>query len=232
MDISLLNSLDYTPLLLTLKLAIITTFFLLIIGVPIAYHLAFSKYKIKPAIEAVITLPLILPPTVLGFYLLLTFSPNSGLGLWLNEFFGIKLVFSFVGIVFGSIIYSLPFMVQPIQNAFSQIPESYIEMGRVLGKTKIEILRFILLPNIKKAVTTAIVLTFAHTIGEFGVVLMIGGSIPNETKVASISIYEKVEMLNYSSAHAYASILLIFSFTILILLYASKKHKFSIFNHL
>jgi len=209
--------------MLTFRLALITTVALAVVGMPIAYFLAFSKNKLKVLTEALVAMPLVLPPTVLGFYLLIVFSPNSLVGEWFNQYLGIELAFSFTGIVIGSVIYSLPFMVQPIQNAFQSLPKSYIETASVLGKTKWETIRFVLLPNSKKAIVSALVLTFAHTIGEFGVVLMIGGSIPNKTKVASIAIYEKVESLNYQEAHQYAFVLFAISFLILLGVYAYNR---------
>jgi len=175
MDIEFLNNFNWLPLMLTFKLALITTVILILVGVPIAYFLAFSKNKFKVIPEVFIAMPLVLPPTVLGFYLLIAFSPNSIIGSWFNQYLGIQLAFTFTGIVIGSVIYSLPFMVQPIQNAFQSLP-----------------------------------------IGEFGVVLMIGGSIPNKTKVASIAIYEKVESLKFLEAHQYALLLFVISFVILL----------------
>lgn len=219
MDILFQSNLIWAPLVTTLKLASITSFFLLIIGLPIAYWLAFSMSKLKIIVDVLVAMPLILPPTVLGFYLLLAFSPNSALGVLLNTYFGVQLAFSFTGIVIGSMIYSLPFMVQPIRNAFHAMPKSYFEMASILGKNKFQIAKYILFPNTKKAIISAVTLTFAHTIGEFGVVLMLGGSIPNKTKVASIAIYENVEALEYNLAHQHAIILLIVSFCILLAVY-------------
>lgn len=217
MDIEFFNTINWHPLMLTFKLALTTTFFLIVIGIPIAYILAFSKRKIKIIPEILIAMPLVLPPTVLGFYLLMAFSPHSLIGSLLHQFLGVQLAFSFKGIVIGSMLYSLPFMVQPIQNAFSNIPVSYIEMAKILGKSKGEILRYVLLPNIKGSIISAIVLTFAHTIGEFGIVLMVGGSIPKKTKVASVAIYEDVASLEYAQAHQYALLLFIISFSILLM---------------
>lgn len=223
MDLGFLNNFNWLPLILTFRLALITTLVLIVVGVPVAYFLAFSKNKLKVFAEALIAMPLVLPPTVLGFYLLIVFSPNSLLGGWFNQNLGVELAFSFAGIVIGSVIYSLPFMVQPIQNAFQSLPKSYIETASVLGKSKWETLRFVVLPNSKKAIISALVLTFAHTVGEFGVVLMIGGSIPNKTKVASIAIYEKVESLNYQEAHQYAFVLFVISFLMLLGVYAYNR---------
>ena len=169
-------------------------------------------------------MPLVLPPTVLGFYFLILFSPDSFLGKIVKNLFNTELVFTFKGILIASIIYSLPFMVQPIQTGFKTINKSLIEASYTLGKGEIETLFKVLIPNIKNSIITAIVLTFAHTIGEFGVVLMVGGGIPGETLVASISIYNEVEALNYSSAHKYALILFLISFiSILIVNYISYK---------
>jgi len=215
--------LDWTPIILTLQLALITTVILFVISVPLAYWLANTKSRIKPIIEAVVSLPLVLPPTVLGFYLLIAFSPESAIGYFLNDVFGLKLAFSFSGLVIGSIIYSLPFMVQPLQAGFAGLPPSLSEAAYVLGKSKYQTITKVLIPNVKKSILTGIVLTFAHTVGEFGVVLMIGGNIPNQTKVVSIAIYDEVESLNYSNAHVYSGILLAVTFTILLLVYINNN---------
>ncbi len=209
---------------LTFQLAAITTLVLLLIGIPLAYYLSNTTSRIKPILEAFISMPLVLPPTVLGFYLLLLLSPESTIGRWLLETFNLRLVFSFAGLVLGSIIYSLPFMVHPIQSGFENLPRSYSEAAYTLGKSKLETLFKVLLPNIKPALLTGIVLSFAHTVGEFGVVLMIGGNIPNETKVASIAIYDEVEGLNYLVANQYAFILFLFSFVILLVVYLVNRH--------
>ena len=213
------NNFDWSPLLLTGKLALTTSLILFIIGLPLAYMLAYSKSKLKPIFEASIALPIVLPPTVIGFYFLLVFSPSYGLGKLLNDWFNVRLVFSFSGLVLASLFYSLPFMIQPIQNGFNSLPKNLKEAAYVLGKSKWETLRYVLLPNMKPAIITGTVLTFAHTIGEFGVVLMVGGSIPNKTQVASSVIYEHVEALNYESAHVYSAILLVISFMILVSVY-------------
>ncbi len=210
---------DWEPLILTFKLALITTAFLLILGIPLAYWLAYSKSKIKPFIETLVSMPLVLPPTVLGFYLLVAFSPNNIFGNWLNEWVGLRLIFSFEGLVFASILYSLPFMVQPIQSGLAALPKQLKEASYVLGKSKVTTLFKILLPNVKPSLLTGIVLSFAHTIGEFGVVLMIGGNIPGKTKVASIAIYDEVEALNYDTANSYSLILLGVTFSILLIVY-------------
>jgi len=210
---------DWEPLILTFKLAFITTVLLLLISIPIAYWLAYSKSKFKPIAETLVSMPLVLPPTVIGFYLLIAFSPSNSFGNWLNETIGLKLVFSFEGLIIASIIYSLPFMVHPIQSGFSNLSKSLIDMSAVLGKSKTTTLFKILLPNIKPSLLTGIVLAFAHTIGEFGVVLMIGGNIPGKTKVASIAIYDEVEALNYGEANTYSLILFALTFCILLAVY-------------
>ena len=209
---------------LTFQLAAITTLILLLVGIPLAYYLANTQSKIKPILEAFISMPLVLPPTVLGFYLLILLTPEKPLGSWLLETFNLRLVFSFTGLVLGSIIYSLPFMVHPIQSGLENLPRSYSEAAYTLGKSKTETLFKVLLPNIKPALLTGIVLSFAHTVGEFGVVLMIGGNIPNETKVASIAIYDEVEGLNYAVANQYALVLFLFSFMILLVVYLMNRH--------
>ena len=210
---------DWTPLLLTFKLAAVTTMALGVLGIPLAYWLAYTKNRMKPVVEALVSMPLVLPPTVLGFYLLVAFSPSNSFGQWLERWFNLRLIFSFEGLVFASILYSLPFMVQPIQSGFSGISSSLQEAAYVLGKSKVTTLFKVLLPNIKPSLLTGAVLSFAHTIGEFGVVLMIGGNIPGQTKVASIAIYDEVEALNYAAANTYSIILFVITFTILLAVY-------------
>lgn len=210
---------DWAPLILTFKLALITTFLLFIISIPLAYWMAFTKSKLKPVIETLVSMPLVLPPTVIGFYLLIAFSPANSFGNWLNEWLGLKLVFSFEGLLFASILYSLPFMVHPIQSGFANLPVSLKEMSYILGKSRYTTIVKVLLPNIKSSLLTGIVLAFAHTIGEFGVVLMIGGNIPGKTKVASIAIYDEVEALNYGAANTYSLILFTLTFSILLIVY-------------
>lgn len=214
---------DWQPLLLTFRLAAITTVILLIIGIPLAYWVAFTRTRFKPAIEALVSMPLVLPPSVLGFYLLLAFSPQHAFGHWLEQCFHLRLVFSFAGLVIGSVIFSLPFMVHPVQSGFQSLPPSLIEASRTLGKSDIVTLFRVLLPNIKPALLSGAVLGFAHTIGEFGVILMIGGNIPGVTKVASIAIYDEVESLNYAAANFYALVLFAITFTILLTVYIGNK---------
>ena len=210
---------DWQPLILTFRLALVTTLFLLVISIPLSYWLAYTKSKLKPIIETLVSMPLVLPPTVLGFYLLVAFSPANSFGMWLDENLGLRLIFSFEGLVIASIIYSLPFMVHPVQAGFSSLPSSISEASYVLGKSKLTTLFKVLLPNMKTSLLTGIVLAFAHTIGEFGVVLMIGGNIPGKTKVASIAIYDEVEALNYGAANSYSLILFAITFCILLVVY-------------
>ncbi|WP_199269825.1 molybdate ABC transporter permease subunit [Mucilaginibacter lacusdianchii] len=217
---------DYQPLLLTLKLALITTVCLLVVGIPLAALLAKSNSRFKPVAEAVISLPLVLPPSVMGFYLLLAFSPNYSLGHWLESAFNLRLVFSFTGLVISSMLYSLPFMVHPVQAGLQALPSSLREASQTLGKSSTQTFFKVLLPNIKPALLTGTVLTFAHTLGEFGLVLMIGGNIPGVTRVASIAIYDEVESLNFSAAHRYAAVLLVTSFVILLSVYTFNRRLF------
>ncbi|KQB37903.1 Molybdate ABC transporter, inner membrane subunit [Flavobacterium daejeonense] len=210
---------DLQPIYLTLQLAFCTTLILLCIGLPLSYWLAFSKWKLKAIPEAVVSLPLVLPPSVLGFYLLLAFSPENAFGKFLDQYFDLRLVFTFSGLVVASVLYSLPFMVHPIQNGFKLLSPSLMEASFLLGKSKTETLFKVLIPNIKKSILTGIVLTFAHTIGEFGVVLMVGGSIPSETKVVSIAIYDEVQAMNYHNANVYAGVLFAFAFVVLLCVY-------------
>lgn len=221
---------DWEPLLLTFKLAFITTVLLLFISIPIAYWLAYTKSKFKPVVETLVSMPLVLPPTVIGFYLLIAFSPSNAFGDWLNEWLGLKLVFSFEGLIIASLIYSLPFMVHPIQSGLSNLSNSLVEMSFILGKSKTTTLFKVLIPNIRPSLLTGTVLAFAHTIGEFGVVLMIGGNIPGKTKVASIAIYDEVESLNYDEANMYSLILFAITFCILLVVYLINGGHFKQFS--
>ena len=211
--------LDFEPFYLTLKLALVTTLVLFIICTPVAYWLAFSRSRLKVLIEALVGLPLVLPPSVLGFYLLLAFSPQNSFGKFLETYFDIRLVFTFPGLVIASVIYSLPFMIQPIQSGFRMVPETWIETAYTLGKSKFTTLIKVLMPNMKSALLTGCILSFAHTVGEFGVVLMVGGNIPNETRTISVSIYDEVEAMNYHQANIYSLLLLAFSFLVLVSVY-------------
>lgn len=211
---------DPAPFLLTFKLALVSTVILFLISLPIAYALAYSSFRLKPLVEAVVSLPLILPPSVLGSYLLLAFSPGRSFGGFLDRVFDLRLVFTFQGLVVSSVIYSLPFMVQPFQSGFRMIPRGLIDASYTLGKTRFQTLIHVLLPNMRAALITGSILAFAHTIGEFGVVLMIGGSIPAETRVVSIALYDEVQAMHYDTANIYAAILLGFSFVVLVSVYA------------
>jgi len=213
-----------SPIWLTLKLAAITTLLLLIIALPLAWWLSKGKPSyIKIVLEAMITMPLVLPPSVLGFYLLVAFSPQHGLGKWLLQTFNIQFVFSFKGLVLASIIYSMPFMIGPVKSALQQLPRSLAQASYTLGKTEWQTFRHVLLPNIKPSLFTAIILTFAHTLGEFGVVLMIGGNIPGITRVASIAVYDSVENMDYASANAYSLILFAITFVMVVSVFIFNK---------
>lgn len=217
------------PLILTFQLALIVTGILFVLGVPLAYWIAFSKSRFKYFVETLVTMPLVLPPTVIGFYLLIAFSPQYFLGHFLESYLGIRVVFSFIGLVIGSVIFSLPFMVNPIKAGLQNFRISLIEASFCLGKSRWETLCRVVLPNIKPALLTGIVMAFAHTIGEFGVVLMIGGNIPGQTRLASIAIYDEVEALNYHTAGLYALILVLISFFILFIFYYLNRKSFKIF---
>lgn len=210
---------DSVVIWLTIKLAGVTTGWLLLLGTPLAWWLARGRSRMRTAVEAVVALPLILPPTVLGFYLLIAFAPQSALGdLW-QQVTGSRLAFTFNALVIGSVIYSLPFVVQPLQAAFRQLPESLLEAAAVLGAGPADRWFSVVLPNCRHSFMTAASLGFAHTVGEFGVVLMIGGNIPGETQVLSIALYDRVESLQFAEAHAMAGGLMLFSFIMLYLLY-------------
>ncbi len=217
--IEILQNLDMTPFILSFKLALLTTSILLVISIPLAWYLSQTKSKMKPFLEAITALPLVLPPSVLGFYILVVLSSNSFVGAFFEEMFDIKLIFNFTGLVVASCIYSLPFMVQPIQGGFESLHKNILEASYVAGKGEIETIFRVALPNIKPALLTGLIITFAHTVGEFGVILMIGGSIPGETKVASIAIYEMVEIMDYTAAHIYSAIMVLMSFLVLLSVY-------------
>jgi len=214
---------NWEPLFLSFKLSLITTFILVLIGIPLAYWLAYTKVRLKPVLESILSLPLVLPPSVLGFYLLLAFSPNNFLGKFLDTYLNIRLVFSFEGLLVASVLYSFPFMIYPIQAGFQSLPLSLKEASYTLGISPFKTFLNVMIPNIKPALLSGIVLTFAHTVGEFGVVLMIGGNIPGVSKVASIAIYDEVESMNYDAANFYAEILVLISFIILLLLFWFNK---------
>lgn len=210
---------ELAPLLLTAKLAGLTTLILLVIGTPVAWWLANTKTKIKPLVETVVALPIVLPPTVLGFYLLVILSPQSSIGGWWFELTGQTLTFSFSGLVIASVIYSFPFVVQPIQNAFESVGQDMMETAYTLGAKPVDAFFSVAVPLAKRGFLTGSVLGFAHTLGEFGVVLMVGGNIPGETRVVSIAIYDHVETLEYGQAHELSAILLVFAFAMMLLMY-------------
>jgi molybdate transport system permease protein len=216
---------DLNPIWLTLKLASITTLLLLVIGLPVAWWLSKGSSFFKTILEALITMPLVLPPSVLGFYLLLAFSPQQGVGKWLQHTFNIQFVFSFPGLVLASVIYSMPFMIGPIKSALQQLPVSLSQASYSLGKSKWQTFIRVVVPNIKPSLLTAIVLSFAHTLGEFGVVLMIGGNIPNVTRVASIAVYDSVEQMDYHSANIYSLILFAITFILVISVFVFNKYQ-------
>lgn len=212
-------TIDWHPIGLSLALASVTTVVLLLLVIPLAWWLANMRWRGKPLLEAVLGLPLVLPPSVLGFYLLLAFGPQYGLGVWLKNTLGLNLVFSFEGLVLASVIAGLPFMLRPLQAGFEALPASLAEAAYTLGKSPLRTLVSVLLPNLRPALLAGTVLSFAHTLGEFGVILMIGGNIPGVTRVASIALYNEVEALNYSSAHIYAGILVAISFAMLLIVH-------------
>jgi len=206
---------DLTALWLSLQLAVMTTVLLLIISAPLAWWLARTRSGSKPWIEALVALPIVLPPTVIGFYLLLLLGPEGWFGgLWVR-LTGEALTFSFSGLVIASMVYSLPFVVQPLQNAFAAVNPRLQEAARTLGAKPLAVFFTVTLPLARQGVLTAAVLGFAHTLGEFGVVLMVGGNIPGETKVIAIEIYNQVEMLNYQQAHVLSAILLLLAFVLI-----------------
>ena len=217
--IELIKDIEFEPFLISFKLAGITTLILFFISLPLAWYLSQTNSKTKPFLEAITALPLVLPPSVLGFYILWALSYNSPIGIFFEENFGIKLVFNFYGLVIASCFYSLPFMVQPMQSGLESLNKNMLEASYISGKSKIQTLFRIALPNMKPSLITAIIVTFAHTVGEFGVVLMVGGSIPGETKVASVAIYEFVEIMHYTNAHIYSVIMIILSFLTLLGVY-------------
>lgn len=216
---------DWQAIILTCKLAGVVTLLLLLIGTPIAWWLAKTRSMLKAPISAIVALPLVLPPTVLGFYLLVAMGPSGFIGEVSQALNLGTLAFTFPGLVFASVLYSLPFAVQPIQNAIEAVGDRPIEAALTLGASPIDAFFSVVLPLAKPGFITASVLCFAHTVGEFGVILMIGGNIPGETRVVSVQIYEHVESLDYASAHSLSAVMIGFSFLVLLLLYFFKpKH--------
>ena len=223
----MLNEFDISALIVTLKLASVSTIILLLIGTPIAWWLSQTRFKFKVVFEAIIALPLVLPPTVLGFYLLITLGPNGPVGGILESLGGASIAFTFTGLVVGSVIYSMPFVVQPLQNSFSGIGRRPMEVAATLCASPLDRFFTVAVPLARSGFITAAVLGFAHTVGEFGVVLMIGGNIPGETGVLSIAIYDHVEAMEYSQAHWLSGGLLILSFIMLLFVYLFNR-RFSI----
>jgi len=224
LEIKIISSNDLIALVVTLKLAAITALLLLLISLPLAWYLSRTKNRFRPVFEALIALPLVLPPTVLGFYLLIGFAPDAPFGQFWQLITGERLAFSFNALVIGSMIYSLPFVVQPLQVAFSSIPSNYLDSAATLGAKPLDQFISIVLPLARPGIITAITLGFAHTMGEFGVVLMIGGNIPGETQVISIALYDHVESLAYGEAHFVSMILMCISFFILLFTYSRNRN--------
>ena len=219
----MLNESDLVALGLTIRLALVTTLLLVLLGTPLAWWLARTRWRGKFLLDAFIALPLVLPPTVLGFYLLVVLGPHGPVGSALESLGGTSLAFTFPGLVIGSIVYSLPFVVQPIQNAFSSIEREQLEVASTLGASGRRRFFAIALPLARPGIVTGAVLGFAHTLGEFGVVLMIGGNIPGSTRVVSIAIYDHVEGLAYGDAHRLSALLLVLSFLLLVLVYGFNR---------
>jgi len=211
------------PLWLSIQLATITMLLLLFIATPLGWWLARTRSRARPVVQAIVALPIVLPPTVMGFYLLILLGPAGAVGAWWFELTGSALTFSFLGLVIASCIYSLPFAVQPIMSAFESVSQRDLEAAWTLGANKRDAFFSIALPQSTRGYLNAAVLSFAHTLGEFGVVLMVGGNIPGETRVISIDIYDRVESLNYAAAHQLSAILLIFAFLILLTLFVANR---------
>lgn len=200
------------PLLLSIKLAFATTLVLIVLGAPLAWWLSQSRSRWQPVVQAIVAMPIVLPPTVLGFYLLILLGPNGTIGSWWVKLTGDSLTFSFAGLLIASVVYSLPFAVQPLQNAFESLPQKNLEAAWTLGASKLDAFFSVAVPLSLRGFVSAAVLSFAHTLGEFGVVLMVGGNIPGETRVVSIAIYDHVETLNYAAAHKLSLTLIAFAF--------------------
>ncbi len=223
-----LTSEDWQAIFLTLRLATLVTVILLVIATPVAWWLSTTRSKLKPVIGAIVALPLVLPPTVIGFYLLIAMGPNGPVGE-LTQSLGIgTLPFTFAGLVIASVIYSFPFVVQPIQNSLEALGKRPLEVAATLRASPLDTFFTVVLPLAKPGFMTATILGFAHTVGEFGVILMIGGNIPGETQVISVLIYEHVESLQYAQAHSLSAAMIIFSFIVLLLLYAFNQKQKSI----
>lgn len=220
-----MNSDFIDTLILTGKLAGYTTFILFVLGLPLAYLLAYKRFFLKPLVEALISIPLVLPPTVLGFYMLVAYSPEHFFGRFLDKYFDWRLAFSFEGVLIASVIFSLPFMIQPLQNGLTAIPKSFRDASYTLGKSEFTTFTKVLIPNMIPSIITALAMTFAHCIGEFGVVIMVGGNMPGETRVASIAIYDEVQSMNYGVANQYSLVLFLVSIVILTVIYSINGKK-------
>ena len=216
---------DISALWVTLQLALVTTLILLLIGTPLAWWLSRTQNRAKTLVEALVAIPLVLPPTVLGFYLLIMLAPDGPIGAFWQALGGDTLAFSFTGLVIGSVLYSMPFVVQPLQNAFSNIGDHYLEAASTLRASPLNRFFTLVVPLAKPGFITATTLGFAHTVGEFGVVLMIGGNIPGETQVLSIAIYDHVESLEYANAHLLSAGLMVFSLVVLISVYGLNRQQ-------
>jgi len=217
---------ELSAIWLTVQLATATTILLLIIATPLAWWLSRRRNNFSALVESIVALPLILPPTVLGFYLLLMLAPQTSLGKFWQSLTGSQLAFSFSALVIGSVIYSLPFVVQPLQAAFSRVPVGLLQAAATLGAPPLDQFKSVVLPLCKRSFITAASLGFAHTVGEFGVILMIGGNIPGETQVISIAIYDQVESLQFAHAHRLSAGLVVFSAALLFLLYRNNRQNF------
>ncbi len=213
---------EWQAVFLTLRLALVSTVILMLLGTPLAWWLSRRRGNLVAFIEAVVALPLVLPPTVLGFYLLLVLAPDALPGQLWEQLTGAQLAFSFPALVIGSVIYSLPFVVQPLQQAFAAVPLSLLEVAATLGASPADQFRSVVLPLCRRSLVVAAALGFAHTVGEFGVVLMIGGNIPGETQVLSIALYDHVEAMDYASAHRLALGLVLFALALLVFLYRDR----------
>jgi molybdate transport system permease protein len=213
----------YGPLWLSAQLAFVTTLILICLGTPLAWWLSRTEARWKPVVQSIVAMPIVLPPTVLGFYLLILLGPQGAIGSWWVSLTGSALTFTFAGLVIASCIYSLPFAVQPLQNAFEALPRQTLERAWTLGASKLDAFFSVAVPLSLRGFVSAAVLSFAHTLGEFGVVLMVGGNIPGETRVVSIAIYDHVESLEYASAHRLSLLLLLFAFVVLLVMYAMNR---------
>lgn len=216
-------SINWQAFWLTVELAVVVSGVLLVIGLPLAYWIAFSRWRWKFLVEAVVALPIVLPPTVLGFYVLVALGSRSPLGRWWQSFTGHTLAFTFAGLVIGSILYSLPFAVQPFAASFSSVDRKLLAASSILGASSLTTFFRVVLPLSLSGVVTGVALTFAHTMGEFGVVLMVGGNIPGVTRTVSIDIYDQVEAANYASANAMALLLLLFCLAVLTVVYGLNR---------